>query len=438
MNKYFYHFTHLDNLESIILNGLLCTNKKNELGIGHYNIANHSIQQRRAQMEVICEDGQHYGCVHDYVPFYFSTRTPMLLSLINQKKIDQPEIIYFGLKTELISERNLIFSDGSANQSNPPNFFKKIENLDKLNWKLINSKKWGYDLEERHSKMAEVLINDFHFSYIDHIVVFNEYSKNRVNEILGKHNIIHKPRVEFEPVEGNFFYYTKFSQENKKKENLVIGPKSLKRCYDNINIEITQERKKIDQFKNKSIEELLNKLSQDFCYLDETAGIYKLETKNDYHECNVSDHTLQVINNLKSNHFFGELDKHTKNILLLGAYLHDIGKGPHDKWPDKIQPQYPDHPYDSLLQCKRALIEEVEELSEEDIRILTLLVGYHDILGDLSKDCRNTIELKNVITNDNDLHLLYILSQCDILSLNKAWHDNLCSKFEEIKAKVIK
>ena len=87
MNKFFYHFTHLDNLESILKNGLICTNSKIKLGIEHYNIANKSIQERRSRMEIICEDNIKYGYVHDYVPFYFSTRTPMLLSLINQKQL---------------------------------------------------------------------------------------------------------------------------------------------------------------------------------------------------------------------------------------------------------------------------------------------------------------------------------------------------------------
>lgn len=438
MNKYFYHFTHLDNLESIIVNGLLCTNKKIELGIGHYNIANHCIQKRRSVMEVIPEDGQNYGHVHDYIPFYFSTRTPMLLSLINQKKVDQPEIIFFGIKTDLIEEKELIFTDGSANQATPPNFFKKIENLEKLNWQLINDKKWGYNSEERHLKMAEVLVKDFEFSFIDHIVVFNEKYRDAVIEILVKYNIDPKPRVLLAPIEGKYFYYTKFTQKDKKNQNLIIGPKSLKRLYDDVNIRINKERQNIEKFKNKNLDELLSKLKNNFCYLIETKGILKLETENDYHSSTVSDHTLEVISNLHKNEAFYNLDSHIKNILLLSAYLHDIGKGPHDKWPNKIQPLYPDHPYDSLNQCQRVLIEEVEELTEDDIRILTLLIGYHDILGDLSKDCRNTIELKNVITQISDLELLYILSQADVLSLNINWYKNLCGKFEEIKNKVLK
>lgn len=37
--RYIFHFTDMENLGSIIKNGLLCTNVKNERGIVHKNIA---------------------------------------------------------------------------------------------------------------------------------------------------------------------------------------------------------------------------------------------------------------------------------------------------------------------------------------------------------------------------------------------------------------
>ena len=51
--RYVYHMTYLENLESILQHGLLSTNEKTRLGIEHRNIANLSIQSRRAT-----------GCVH--------------------------------------------------------------------------------------------------------------------------------------------------------------------------------------------------------------------------------------------------------------------------------------------------------------------------------------------------------------------------------------
>lgn len=58
--RYVYHFTHLSNLESIIKNGLLCTNKKNKANILHKNIAAQSIQERRSEMDVKCKKTPRY------------------------------------------------------------------------------------------------------------------------------------------------------------------------------------------------------------------------------------------------------------------------------------------------------------------------------------------------------------------------------------------
>lgn len=84
--RYFFHFTDIHNLDSIIKNGLLCTNEKNKKRIKHKNIANMSIQERRAGMDVPVGPG---GKVHDYVPFYFSSTNPMLLKKLNEKNIHE-------------------------------------------------------------------------------------------------------------------------------------------------------------------------------------------------------------------------------------------------------------------------------------------------------------------------------------------------------------
>lgn len=100
--RYAYHFTLVDNLDSIIKHGLLCTNLKNNQGISHENIAEQGIQGRRSTMPVPCSNGNF---VHDYVPFYFSKKTSMQLGVINKKNVDQPLIIYFAIPIDIISEK---------------------------------------------------------------------------------------------------------------------------------------------------------------------------------------------------------------------------------------------------------------------------------------------------------------------------------------------
>jgi len=154
--RYFYHFTHVENIDSIVKYGILSTNTKVEKGIKHVDLANENIQLRRSEMDVPCKPK---GKIHDYVPFYFTARNPMLLGVLNRKNIDQPLVVYIAVSIDKLIENNVVFTDASANTLIPPNFYTDPKDLDKLNWDLINSKSWtAKDKDELHSRMAEVLI----------------------------------------------------------------------------------------------------------------------------------------------------------------------------------------------------------------------------------------------------------------------------------------
>jgi hypothetical protein len=74
-----YHITNLENLESIVsMGGLSCYNRLKAENIDYQNIAYERIQDRRADTIVPCGPG---GNLHDYVPFYFAPRSPMLYTI---------------------------------------------------------------------------------------------------------------------------------------------------------------------------------------------------------------------------------------------------------------------------------------------------------------------------------------------------------------------
>ena len=219
--RYFFHMTDIRNLESIITNGLLSTNKKNKLGIEHVNIANMSIQNRRAEMNVPCGKG---GKVHDYVPFYFSSLNPMLLGVLNKKNQDQPFIIFLCLKISKLESLSAVFTDASANTTEPPHFYDDVADLDKLSWELIDSKKWSFaDENDRHKKMAEALVYEkVDFTQVDCIVVYNEWVKKNVDKIL-KEAGVKGVRViyPFELVGFRYnFYYTKLSSSSSNSTHI--------------------------------------------------------------------------------------------------------------------------------------------------------------------------------------------------------------------------
>lgn len=436
--KHFYHFTHLENIESILENGLLSTNKKNERKIAHVDLANENIQLRRSEMEVPCEPK---GTIHDYIPFYFTARNPMLLGVLNRKNIDQPLIVYIAVSIEKLLENNVVFTDASANTMVPPNFYNNPKHLDKLNWDLINSKKWTEtDKDKLHARMAEVLIlNEMPIEWIDSYIVYNEMAKKEIEKKYKKHNL-GTPNISYQPFDNKYFFFTKFFMKGRENENLITGPYFLEHYFKDVVDTIIKERKKLSKTEKKfsNINDALIKIGIDFCVIEELEGIFELETDNSEHSQNVSDHTIQVINNLEKNVYFKNLSEPDKSLVKLSAYFHDIGKGPKSKWEKEIQKAYPDHPSDAVPMLERILTEDFENISDNEIRTICLLVLYHDLIGDILIKGRSEKELTNLKINENELNMLISITLADVSAINFVWSMNIQSKLPNFVERIKK
>jgi hypothetical protein len=435
--KYFFHFTHIENLESIVNNGFICTNEKDSRKINHTNVALEGIQHRRSEMDVTCSPN---GKVHDYVPFYLATTNPMLLSITNRKNIDQPFIIFFAISIEKVLEDNVVFTDASANTVLPPNFYNSPNDLDKLDWVAIDKTKWGCsDDNEKHRRMAEVLIHkEVPLEWIDSIIVWNEGFKEEAIRIF-KENNKEVPNITYQPFNRRYFYYTKF-QLKRYNETLVTGPYYLRNKFKRTVKKIKKNREsvKIAKCRFRNIGDSLNKLNENFCLLPELEGIFELKTDNKIHRENVSDHTKKVVSNLSGGEYFEDLSSEDKQITLLSAYLHDIGKGPKTKWDDGIQHAYTDHPADSLTMLERILSEDFEEISNSQIKKICLLVGYHDIVGDILEKGRSKQELINLKINENKLNMLIAITIADVSSIDFFWNLTIGEKLSTFATEIKK
>lgn len=432
----FYHFTHIDNIESIVCNSLLSTNEKMAKGIKHVNLANERIQARRCQMDVTCSP---YGTIHDYVPFYFTARNPMLLSVLNRKNIDQPLVVYIAISINKLTDDNVIYTDKSANTIKPPNYFSNPNDLVKLNWKLIDSLKWSEkDADDLHSRMAEVLVyKHVPIDWVECYIVYNKICKEKI-ETIYKENNLGIPKIEYQPYKSKYFYFTKFNISGRENETLITGPIFLEKYYREAIKTILRQRKEKQpsNYAFGDVNDALEVIAEDFCVIKELKGIFKLETDNKVHTQNVSDHTLQVVNNLDHNEYFNDLSDSDKNIVKLSAYLHDIGKGPKSKWKDGIQPAYPDHPTDAIPMIVRILSEEFEIISKYEVKLICLLVFYHDIIGEILTNGRSEQELLNLEINRNELNMLIALSLADISAINHYWSFGIKERLNDL-AKLI-
>lgn len=440
-NKYIFHFTDIRNLDSIIKNGLLCTNIKNKNGITHRNIANTNIQNRRATMKVPVEPK---GKVHDFVPFYFSSINPMLLKKLNEKNVDQPLIVYLCVKIDRLDKDDAVFTDASANTAVPPTFYGDIKDLDKLDWNLIENKKWKMpDDESRHKKMAEALIhNRIGIEEVDAIVVYNNQVKEKVERIFTN-NGIKNPDILLlfdQKIKNYSFYYTKFFFNDRQHETLVHGPLLLRCMYRKLINDIKSARQeKKETYPYKSIKELIDAIDKDFSVLPELKEVMGLQQSYPPHNDTVDEHTKKVVNEMRKLDYYKSASDERKNVLLLAAYLHDMGKGPKSKWSNTpMNRPYLDHPADAIPMLERILVEEIENLSDEEIRQICMLVVYHDIIGDCLEKDREKQQITEIIESEDDLDMLFAISYADVKAICELWFLGLRGKEQQFKGEIMK
>ena len=436
--RYIFHMTDIRNLESIIKYGLLSAHRMEALDIKHENISNLVIQERREKVTVPCGPG---GSLHDYVPFYFTSMNPMLLSVINKKNYDQPFILFLCLKIQKLENKKGIFSEASINTNSVPKIYDNCSELTKLDWDLIDSRKWHYNDEDRHRKMAEALIKDeVKISDIDAIVVYNENIKKCV-EFIFKRNKLSCPRICFsfglDDRKSYCFFYTKFFLKDPKVKNntLVTGPVFLLHEYKALLKNIKEMRMNRKKYLFPSLDCFIKSADDNFNCIPELKGIYGLKTENPIHKETVSEHTINVVKNIRSHYnLFSDKDK---RILVAAAYLHDIGKGPKDKWKDGKQLNYPDHPADAIPMLEKILTEDIDNLTDDDIRKICMLVVYHDLVGDCICKERDINQIINVAHSENDLDLLITISLADTQSINSTWYTEIYYSKENFRKKLI-
>ncbi|MFZ1922484.1 MAG: DarT ssDNA thymidine ADP-ribosyltransferase family protein [Xanthobacteraceae bacterium] len=420
--RYVYHFSHIDNLPSLLKTGFLANNHPKFPKNGHRSIAYREIQERRSTMKVTCGPG---GCVHDYVPLYFGSLSPMLLSVINAKNIDQKEILYFEFPITLIEEPNVVFTDASANTATAPNFLFDEADLDKLDWDAIDSLKWGnVDDDFRHRRMAELLIHqNLALGAASRCVVWNEGIKKRVEQIVQKAKTEFPP-IKFEDPERRH-WFTDFLAGN-GKGSLVIGPQEINGIYRRAVSDIKERsgtHKKTAEF--ETLKKLLEGLRADFSCLPHTAELIGLKSENGVHQHTVDIHTKDVVTKLLALPEYATLEDKPKRLVELAAYLHDIGKGPKSRWHKNsgVQKIDPNHPVGAMPMIVKILTKHVANVSQASAAMVAKLVCYHDLVGDVLGRGRDEQQLVDVALSKAELDMLFALGKADATSLVESWWD---------------
>ncbi len=201
-----YRITYLDNLRNFLCRkGLHAHNYTPDDGLVYRTIHNVDIQMKRHIKQIPCGPG---GVIHNYVPFYFGPRSPMLLQL-HTGRVDghdegQEPIIYLVATAQAIVESGVqfVFSDGHG-IATYTKWFNNLEDLDKVDWDTVKARSWNDhvdDMDRQRRKQAEFLVYRYcDWALIQEIAVINGRAKSKAENIMNQFPDERKPPVRIRP-----------------------------------------------------------------------------------------------------------------------------------------------------------------------------------------------------------------------------------------------
>lgn len=192
-----YHVTHCArNLASILQeDGLLSFHEMKRRGISYQNISYDHIQDRRERTMVF---GTGY-CLHDYVPFHFAPRSPMLYTIhrgnVPAYAEGQASLIYLESTAQAATNAGFqcAFTDGHPTMA-ITEFFSDLVQLDRVSWPVMCSHMWNDTQQQpdrKRRRQAEFLVyKQFPINLISKIVVINARVQAEVLEILSGFDVV--------------------------------------------------------------------------------------------------------------------------------------------------------------------------------------------------------------------------------------------------------
>jgi len=192
-----YHITPIDNLRLIFeAGGMWAKRVLDQEDTGYTNMAHQSIQYRRANTSVPCKPG---GTLHDYVPFYFAPRSPMLYTISRDNVVGfsdgQVSIVHIVSTAQTVNKagQRFVFSDGHGIMAFTE-FFSDLADLDKVDWDIMSTNYWADtndDMDRKRRRQAEFLVYErFPVNLILKIGVINQLKKIETEAMLAEFDLI--------------------------------------------------------------------------------------------------------------------------------------------------------------------------------------------------------------------------------------------------------
>jgi ssDNA thymidine ADP-ribosyltransferase, DarT len=158
-----FRITHLDNVPWILDNGLHCRSSE-ILDPDFVNIGNMELIDKRQSRIVDIPPG---GTLSDYIPFYFTPYSPMMLNIrtgwggITRRSNQEIVILISSLRKLANDGRRFVFSDRHA-YLQAAQFYSDLADLERIDWAILqarNFKRDSDDMERFERYQAEALVH---------------------------------------------------------------------------------------------------------------------------------------------------------------------------------------------------------------------------------------------------------------------------------------
>jgi hypothetical protein len=146
---FIFRITHIENVPWILQHGLHCRNASVS-DPNYRDIGNPDLIAKRARRDVPIPPG---GTLSDYVPFYFTPHSPMLLNIKTgyggMKQTPMPDIVILvsSLRTVAAQAGAFVFTDRHAYLWTAE-FFNDLGSLQRVDWDLIRRRDFKRDPDD--------------------------------------------------------------------------------------------------------------------------------------------------------------------------------------------------------------------------------------------------------------------------------------------------
>lgn len=144
-----WRIVHRDNLPWILENGLYCGNS-NVKSLDWVHIGNPELTDKRARHPVPLPPG---GLLNDYVPFYFTPFSVMMRNIhtgwggVTKRPNEEIVILVSSMHKLQALGLQFLFTDSHAYYQ-WANFYSDLANLDKIDWRLLQSRDFKRDADD--------------------------------------------------------------------------------------------------------------------------------------------------------------------------------------------------------------------------------------------------------------------------------------------------